>query len=391
MRRGQTTGPAAATVVLTGLIIVLYLLFLPPAQREALLNNASPITIDDPSIIDPHDRLLMVAPRIVDPIEQRSHSIPLSSFLLQSRTDERSVASYTDVNLMSSRTDKRLLSREISFDHEYIFSNQMIVLNIERTNAPIIVYWNDQRIYHHQPRPGTIIIDNFGRIERSNRIRIEVADPAWWQIFRTNHASITRVDIIARIHDARDAESQQSFVLSREQHENIESAYLRYYPRCQVRPGQLLIRVNSQLMQSQAPDCNRDTQVQIDVHRLTEGRNAIDYLLASGVLHIDSPTIYLTLKRPLEPLYYFEIDAGQWRDIRENRKKGRFEMIFVRGSGQKDIDVIINGRVIRIDTAEDRFVRDITEYMVEGENYIKLQPRRRAETVQMNVFLIAAS
>jgi len=391
MRRGaSSTGPAAATVVLTGLIILLYLLFLPPAEREAILGNAGPSTTNDTTIIDPYDKLLSVFPRIVDPIEQRSHSIPLASFLLQSRTEERRLANYRDTTLMSSRSDKRLLSRDISFEESYTFSNEMIVLNVETTNAPIIVYWNDQRVYHNQPKPGTIIIDNFGRIERNNRIRIEVADPTWWQIFRTNEAKLSSIEVISRIIDSKDSESQQSFVLSKEQYENIESAYLRFYGRCEARPGQLLVRVNLELVQSQTPDCNRDTQIQLDTNRLNEGRNTIDYLLASGLFHVDSPVVHLTLRRPLEPLYYFEINDDQWKDLQDNKKDGRFEMIFVRGTGQKDIDMIINGRTVRIDTTEDRFVRTITEHLVLGENYIKLQPRRRAETVQLNIYLIAA-
>ncbi|MFT4309425.1 MAG: hypothetical protein ACMXYL_02980 [Candidatus Woesearchaeota archaeon] len=392
MRKGASaTGPAAATVILTGLIIVLYLLFLPPAERDALLGNASPITTTDPTVIDPHDRLLQVFPRIIEPIEQRSHNIPLASLVLHTRGEDRELATFSNVDLMSSRTDKRLLSRDISFEARYTYSREMIVLDVEEANAPIIVYWNDQKVYHSKPRIGTLIITNFGIIERNNRIRIEVEDPKWYQFFRTNTALINRVQVNAVQYDDIDSRAEQTFVLSRDQSELIESSSIRYYASCQERPGQLLIRVNNELLQSQAPVCNMDVQIQIDPAMLREGRNTITYSLGSGVLHIDSPTVYFTLERPLEPLYYFEINDDQWKDIRDKKKKGFFEMVFVRGTGQKDIDVIINGRIVRIDTREDRFLREITEYLVQGENYIKLQPRRRAEAVALNVFLRAAN
>ena len=393
--RGQASASgAAATVILTGLVILLYILFLPPAERDAILEGTVPSPHVPPDVIDPHDVLLEVHPRRIDALDQRVFTFDLNPFLLTSVGEDASIARFGAAHIFSSKTDKRVFYREAVLAKDYAYTNPFLVITLssaEQVRGRMKVYFNERLVYHARPERGsTIIIEDLGKVERTNTIRIEMEEPGFWQFFTRNEASISSVELFSQVARQELQRAEQHFTLSAEQQANLETARLSFIPECEGRTEVLIIRVNERLISSGALECSSLVRLDLPPEYLERGRNAISFALSKGTVHVSAPSVRVTLEEPTRPVHYFEVSAAQYADLAE-RKVGILHFEFVRTDERVVMDVFVNGRSLRVDTRDRSFRQDISDMLVEGENYIRLDPVRSVDIARMSIFLRAAS
>lgn len=386
MRGQATAGPAAATVILTGLFIILYILFLPPADRAALLGEATADT-PDPTIVDPIDRLLDESPGLVAPQRETSETRNLNSFTLLARGEFTPVFSSAETEIFSSRYDRRSFERSFTLDSVPVDARMSI--SFREVSGGVRVYVNGQEVYAGRPlsRSNKQILDvpiNQG----ANSIRIESAE-RWW-FFGRNYAQIDSVQVIASVYSPQVARSDQMFSLPRENREQLERATLRFLLSCDTSSQQLNIRINDQRIGSHVFDCESPQEIEIP-RSFIEDMNTISFEASRGVVSVQSPTLRFFYERSVDPLYYFHLTDEQWRQIDSGRKEARLYLSFVRDNTEKDLLVDLNGNIVsvRLDRNEREFRQDVSRFIERGENYVRLEARRSAQIVRMQVFLVA--
>ena len=387
-RKGQTGGSAAAVVILTGLMIILYILFLPPADREALLANVTPGTnmSNGQPVIPSNDVLLNEHPRTIDKIPQNLMTHQLNSFTLYSDSSDAVLMQQGPTYISSSRTDKVTFSKDITFNKDYVLTNALLVLDVKEVKGNIRIFFNNNQVYDGKPKVGKLVI-NINSLQQQNTLRIESADPGFFQFFSGNHASFSAINLVATVHNQQFMQSSQQFTLGPEELNNFDSAYMIFTTSCSAKPGPLLIYVNDNLVSSTAYDCQYPVKVNLAKADLVSGKNDVLFKISSGTMSIDSPTVKVSLNQPVLPLYYFQVSGDQNTEIKNNNKDGIIHFDFVKGNDEKNFDVTVNGYTFNIDTSNTTYEEDITRYLNKDENYVKITPRTNLDIVNLQVFL----
>ena len=386
MRGQQSASPAAALVILMGLFIILYILFLPPADREALIGGATGDT-PDPTVVDPLDRLLDESPGLLTPQRETSETRSLNSFTLLARGEYTPVFSSGEAHIMSSRYDRRTLER--TFQLEAVPHDARMSISFREISGTLRVYVNNQEVYSGRPmsRSNKQILD-LPLTQGINTIRIESAE-RWW-FWGSNFADIESVQVIANVYSPQTARSEQTFSLPLENRQHLERASLRFLLGCDEQRQQMVIRLNDKLIGSTVFDCESPHEIELPLDSLDD-TNRVVFEASRGVASVQSPTIRFLYSRSVDPLYYFHLTDKQWNDIRSGRKEARLYFSFVRDGNEKDVIADVNGNFVsvRLDRDEREFRQDITRFIEQGENYLRLEARRSAQIVKVQVFLVS--
>jgi hypothetical protein len=386
MRGQQSASGAAGLVILMGLFIILYILFLPPADREALIGSATSNTTD-PTIVDPIDRILDESPGLLVPQRETSETRNLNSFTLLARGEFTPVFSSGEAQIFTSRYDRRVLERTFMMDA--VPTEARMSISFREVSGAIRVYVNNQEVYSGRPmsRSNKQIL-NLPIAHGINTIRIESSE-RWW-FWGSNSADIESVQVIANVYSPQTARSEQTFSLPEQNRQHLERASLRFLLSCDSSRQQMAIRLNDQILGSTVYDCESPQELELPLNRLTD-MNTISFEASQGVVSVQSPTIRLLYERAVDPLYYFRLTDEQWEDVRDGTKEARLYFSFVRDSEEQDLIADVNGNFIsvRLDREEYEFAQDVSSFIERGENYLRLEARRAARIVKVQVFLVA--
>jgi len=387
-RKGQTGASAGAVVILTGLIIILYILFLPPAARQELLSNVTPSTNNSNGqpVIPSYDVLLNEHPQTLQPVPQSLMTHQLNSFTLYSDNNDAVLMQQGPTYVSTSRTGKVTFSKDINFNQDYVLTSALLVLDVKETKGNIQVFFNNNQVYDGTPNVGKLAI-TINDLQQQNTLRIESSNPSFFQFFSDNHAAFNAITLVAKVHNQQFMQSSQQFTLGPEELTNYDSAYMIFSTSCSQKPGPLLVYVNSHLVSSTAFDCQSPVRVDLDKTDLISGKNDVLFKITSGTMSIDAPTVKVSLKQPVLPLYYFQLSQSQYNDLKSNSKDGILHFDFVKGTDDKNFNIVIDGYTYNIDTTNSTYKEDITKYLSQGENYIKLIPRTSLDIVNLQVFL----
>ncbi len=384
--KGQTAGGAAALVILIGLVIVLYILFLPPADRAALLDEingssySSSVTVQEDFLLNEHPRTLY--PELQDVVTHE-----LNTVTLYSNKNDVLLKEYNNIYVFSSKTDKKVFEDSFVFDSVYTFTNPVLILEGVVSNAPLRVLFNGKEVFSGVPKKNSIVKIRLDSVKRENSLSIEVLDPKWYQFFSYNKASINSVKLLATANNNELLHSEQSFSVSQDEYDNFNTGYLRFLLSCSSKPSKVVVRLNDFLLSNAIFDCNQPVKLEFDKSSLIPGKNIVSFKILDGVATIDRPVVKTILKDKVRPVYYFSLSEEQFDAVSSGSKIAFLELNFVKNSDVFDVNVNINGRVFNIRTFDSDYVEDISRFLVDGENYIVLIPRSKVDVKDLFVYL----
>lgn len=388
--RGQVSqaGPAAATVILTALFIILYILFLPPADRQALLGNASANTSDQ-TIVSHYDVFVNESPGAVSPQMNLSQSQSLNSFTLTAQGSYVPVFSSGQTQVYSSRYDRKVFER--SFKVSAIPTDARMSISLEDLSGAVRVIVNGKEVYSGTPiaRSNKEILD-LPLVRGTNNLTIESAD-RWW-FWGRNYANIDSVSVVANVYNPSYATATQRFSTPSDNRQYLNRAYLVFLLDCgsNATHQQMLVSLNGQLVGSAVYDCNSPQQIELPISTLQDS-NTISFKTSTGIASIQAPTVHLQYNQAVYPLYYFHLNDSQYTAIQNGNKKAILYFKFVRDGKDKDIIANVNGNYVSVATSGDTFRTDVTSYIESGENYLQIEPRLPATIVKLQLFLQASS
>ncbi len=386
VKKGQTAGGAAALVILVGLVIILYILFLPPADRAALLNEINGSSYSS-TVTDTSDFLLNEHPRTLYPDSQDVITHELNTVTLYSNKEDALLKEYNNIYVFSSKTDKKVFEDSFIFDSIYTFTNPVLILENVNSNSPLIVYFNGKEVYSGTPKKNSIVKIKLDSVGRENKIFIETPDPSWWQFFSYNKASIGSVKLLATVNNNELLQSEQSFSVSQGEYDNFNTGYVKFLLSCTSKPSKLVVRLNEFLLSNAIFDCNQPVKLEFDKSSLIPGKNIISFKILDGVATIDRPVVKTILEKKVRPVYYFSLTEEQYSELKEGSKIAYLELNFVRNKDIYDLNVNINGKIFNIRSYDTNYKEDISRFLLEGENYIILAPRTKVDVKDLFVYL----
>ena len=93
-----------------------------------------------------------------------------------------------------------------------------------------------------------------------------------------------------------------------------------------------------------------------------------------------------TFDEGFNPLYYFTVNENDFEDITDGDRV-KLVLTFDNDNKRKRADVRLNAETVFVDVNSGRYEKDITEFVKEGENFIKIFARNEFDLVQLEIRL----
>jgi hypothetical protein len=389
VKRGRKKGQATATsaaglVIVIVLIIVFYLLFIPPDVRRDILEGDGSLQQDGGSSIN--ETLLRENPGILDTFDKEDveHLIP-SVNLFETRYAAVLVEE-PQVVVKNSWFNKR--EENITFTIEDLKNTNNVLLSFvaREYRGELRIAVNGEEVFF-----GPLSSANIEPIRirkdflKQGKNSIEVsASSVGAKFWSSNVFVLEEFKVTADITDVSEQLSKNIFIVSATEKTNAQRVTLSFVPECTLGTvGTLEALINSQVVYSAVPDCGSGTKVEINPDILRQRENTLVFKTDKGNYLIDLIKVTTQMKDAVHPIYYFDIDEEDFEEILKHDVILR--VVFVDDLEIKQGKFIINGRETGLYQKERIYEKKINDFLVEGNNAIKIVPESRLEIVKLEV------
>lgn len=398
-RRGQNASQAAILVALIGGLLVAYILFLPPAQREALLfsdggtwggqgqgGNGGVFTGYGAVLVmreTPGTLRLLKSPL-------SEHNVPAATIYTQVNT--QAVKEIDSAAIKNGVFARRALDVEFYADRRGS-NNYLLSFNVDEAGTGRLrVILNGHLVYERpvrerSPAPIPLPVDYL--VEGQNHLVIETDDPglAFW---RSNTYYLHSILITADVLDDTEAAVSQQFSISETEFGAMESAQLQFVPECnQQKAGRLIVQLNSKLVRvgpnrteevpnivfNGLPDCGVLFKTDVAKEQLLKGENLLIFASQGGEYVVDRIKVIVRMKQNDYPIYYFNLPREMYDSVDIGEAQLRLTITFTDYRNQKDGEVVINGFVHAFHTQDYAYQAVIDPgTLTPGPNTIQIIP-----------------
>jgi len=324
MKKRKAAGPVAGSTAggligIITLVILFYILFLPPQDRRELLGdspgNEDPgnLPTTDPNIINKMRGVVLSASpgSIGVPEEVNPKHLP-NVFIAETR-ESQIIAEISPVYIKNGVFDTKQNTKQATFTLRDLENtdNIMMSFNVPKRKGMLTIFLNGQKIYEYvitKENPDPVKIDK-SSLKEKNEIVFSV-DGVGIQFWKTNEYALENIKITGEVTDISQQESRNIFVITQTELDNIDTATLRFVPYCgstrQV--GNLEVLINNKPVFSAVPVCDDPYFIPVSIGKLKEGENSIIFVTSSGRYSIEQITMDFKQKQTKSKIYYFEMD-----------------------------------------------------------------------------------
>ena len=395
MRKAQGGINAAVLVAVIAGLIILYILFLPESEREALLENKTVKKTTSTSEKDAEENLLLREfPGRLDTVSGITDKTIPNIFLFE-RTDAKELEKINPFMVRNGWFDKKNNIVSFSIDDLENTDNVILAFNAKKHDGILTIKLNDAIVYENQIETETAAPIKLSRnlLKDQNTLEFSVSSVGI-RFWKTNEYSFEDARVIGDITDRSKQESRNVFTLTGTELFNIEKADLRFVPYCKdvASVGVLDISINSINIVSAVPVCEDSYKQSIPLGILNEGENRIIFKTNKGSYSVEQIKAEFKEKDIKTNVYYFEVNRSIINDIKNRKKDVILTIEFVDDDANKKADLNINNRLSTIDQEKSIFTKTLNDkkdpdFVEEGNNFIEIRPRTRLNIVELKVEL----
>jgi len=378
----RSGGSAATLIGIITILLVFYILFLPPEARQELFAEGENYTAAGEVI---QKQTLLTAPiGRMDYVGEADfdHYLP-NLYLYESKKAEilANIDSFTIKKTLYT-TDKK----EYTFGIKDPKNTQNVFLSFAApTHEGILkIKFNDYDIFEGQIRqnnPAPVTISK-NYLQEKNTIAFYLEGfgmPA-------REYELTDVKIIGDVTDMGKLAGKITFPISKEEYNNLERSWIDFYPLCdQFKVGVMDIYINGKNIFSGVPDCESLNRKDLYQEDLKQGKNEIEILLSAGSLSLEQIRIKTMLDTAKSFMDYFDINSELYQTIENGVNDAKLTIKFVDDAKLKNARLNVNGRLYMIDQRDPTYRVDISNVVEEGNNYIELTPLNELNIIKLEI------
>lgn len=391
MRKKAQSGSGAATLVaVITLLIILYILFLPADVREEILKD-NETSEGEAESISGVKLLLSETPGVLEDLDVLEYEHSLPSINLFTTTGAEVIKKVNSLYVKNGVFDQKFEDIDFKIDDLGRIGNLLLSFTAKKHNGRLIVLLNSKEILNTE-----ITKKNVEPIEleeedlASENVLEFMVSGVGWKFWGTNEYILENILVTADVTDVSEQESKNVFMISATEKHNLESAKLRFFPDCvpgQV--GKLDVLINSREVFSAVPDCGALRPIEFDPAILRTGENNVVFKTRKGRYLIDQISVDTELKQISFPTYFFDIEDDEFSDILDGDIKVNMTLRFVDNQEMKQAKIHINGRTTSLNTRDSFWHKDITSFVFDGSNGIKIEPDDSTlEIIELSVELV---
>ncbi len=377
-KRGQINLPAGAAaallVLFMALFILIYFILLPADERNILLElNESEDDVDDNLNIE-GEVLLSKSPGQVYSYSENEIIKALAPINLFSKIE-------TDIIELADRV---LISKNlfISKDKTFEFSldsnveEAQLYFFVNSAKGNLIVEINGNVVYEGEVTSSEVPIKISGDyLKENNKLVLRLGS---FGLFSHKY-ELSDVRIVQKIRSESKSASR-TFVVGADDLENLKEVVLDYYIYCKdvANVGRMEIRLNGHILMPEDIVVCEFTQPTLDIPigYLVSGSNILEFEIDSGDYRVEQIEVGLLLKEKFFPKYNFDISRDDFEDVLDGDKQIMLGMALEGDKDQKaNIWLSAHGETINMNTDEDEYIIDISDYVERGDNLLQVIPK----------------
>ncbi|MBU90299.1 hypothetical protein CMO94_02055 [Candidatus Woesearchaeota archaeon] len=393
MRKAQGGTNAAVLVAVIAGLIILYILFLPESEREALLENKSVSkTSSSSSGGDDEDMLLREFPGKLTTVEGVIDKTVPNIFLFE-QTDAKELERINPIIVRNGWFDDK--SRTVSFGIDDLGNTDNVILTFKakKHEGILTIELNNEVVYENDISGETVAPIRLNRnlLLDMNTLEFSVSSVGFG-FWKTNEYNLDDIKVIGDITDRSKQESRNVFTLTTTELYNIERADLRFVPYCksEAKVGVLDISVNSRNVFSAVPVCEDSYRQPIPIGILDAGENKVIFRTNAGSYSVEQIKVEFVEKEVKTNVYFFEVNQSLIDDIENGDVDIVLTIEFIDDDRNKRADLNINDRLSSIDTEDKIFTKTLNDgddpnFIEEGNNFVEIEPRTRLDIIEIRI------
>jgi hypothetical protein len=180
--------------------------------------------------------------------------------------------------------------------------------------------------------------------------------------------------------------AQNTFTISDTEKENLDTAFMDFYPICDQRTvGVLTIELNGKIIYSSAPACDSLNRQDLYAEDLRTGKNTVVFRIDRGSYRIENIRVRTILKTVKAHIEFFHVKSSLYNDVLDKERQVILRIEFIDDNKPKRAELNLNGRKDMIDQRDSEYERDVSSWIKEGNNYLELKPLTELDVVRLQV------
>lgn len=386
MKKGQS-GATSITVllILLALFIVLYVLLLPPEDREALL-YPNGTNIDNSNNINGIDSqtggkiLLYEVPGTLTTTTNDliTHNLdPVDLFI----KEEPQIIKLSN-SMQIERSDFSNQDQSLTFNIDKLsnIKTALLTFTVTDSSGQLIIELNGQKIYQNTVRKGqqeTVNI-RIDLLNAQNELKFSVSSPGI--LFFLNNKYSLKDIIFKQQLETINSKEDRTFYISNNEKNNIDRSTLSFNSYCNSldeSATSLNVYLNNKILTSEVISCGSGERgVDIDINKLLEGQNMMTFVISSGAFQISNIELTNNLKQGIYQIYEFDLTNSELKAVEGQDKRVVIRIGFDDKTSTKSGRILVNEDQFSLDTTSNSYAKDISDAVTDGVNKIRIVPSR---------------
>lgn len=392
-KRAQGAAGAALVLAVVMGVIILFVLFITPEERAELLDDENG-EADNNGVGATAGRknMLTAYPGRIDYLGQNEMEHPLPVVNIYTRTESETIAERNTLYAKKGVFSEETARFSFNVAEPQLVENVFLAFSVEEGEGEgrLHITLNGEAVFD-QALEGAIAPISLPEslLQKNNELVFSLSSPGI-AIWAVNEATLENIKVVADVTTTEAQRARSIFLISETEKRNMESLKLYFQPGCLHKEVALLtITVNGNEIYSAVPDCDLPmVPIEFSPTFVNSGENEVVFFTERGTYVLSHVLIKSKLREIDFPTYYFELSHEQYKAIQDDDKHLRLEMDFVDIADQKYGAVVFNGHVRNFDTREPSEVIDLSLDAVQGNNALKIKPKRTIEVRQLKVDLV---
>jgi hypothetical protein len=374
----QSGAPAAALIGIITLMFIFYILFLPPSERKSLLEG------DNATLEEGTGLLLDEAPGLLTFSEKGVFDHSISNIYLIETKNSVILGQENPFIVKKGWFGEQQKSMVFSAGDLDNTENVMLSFQAPERKGILVIALNGQKIFEgvvNLQNPPPVALPKT-LLRPTNQIDFSVTGG----FFSSKKYSLSDIKVIADITDVKKQISQNTFTISDTEKENLDSAFLDFYPICEQRTvGTLTIELNGKVIYAAAPACESLNRQNLYAEDLRTGKNTLVFRIDKGSYRVEQIRVRTVLKAVKANVEFFNVKTSLYNDILDKNRQVILRIEFIDDNKKKRAELNVDGRKDMIDQTDNIYERDISTWVKEGNNYIEIKPLTELDVVKLQV------
>jgi len=383
-KNGQSANRTGLMIILITVVLIIYILFIPPDAREDLLNSQNP---PSPGENGEQGESYLVVERFLnqqvgqlDYISRNRERYSIPAHTVSTSVDGTTIQQRESLSVKRTLFDEEQRSIQFSINKD-VTEDIILSFKVNEGRGKLLTELNGEEIYEEQLKKGNsppIRINSDELRDGENTITFKTDSPGitFW---RANQYNLENIAVTGDVQDVSQQAVRQELYVQPDDIENIERTRIQYVPVCdEDEVSSFEIRMNNFRLFQGVPDCNVINTIQFNPDAVFSGDNEIITRVETGNVLVDNFELTTYFQDTQSKQYFFTVPQKYF--FTENGETQLYEeylaeldLVFTNNE-EKRVNLYINGRLHTINTRESRLTKNVTEDLIPGSNAIEIEP-----------------